>query len=148
MADIALVTAAEVSIVQSIAQLDGVAGEALTPGAPVRYDANGAFVNGNATDTTENNIEGIVTGKAAIAAGWPVTVVKIGVLDGFNFASQAYGAPIFLSDTDARLADAAGTTTVVVGKIIAGNANLRGVARDKLLFVNIVDDLAFVDTTA
>ena len=147
MADIALATAAEVSIVQSIAQLDGVAGEALVPGAPVRYDANGAFVNANATDTTENAIQGIVTGKAAIAAGWPVTVIRQGVLDGFTF-SQAYGVPIFLSDTDARLADAAGTTVVVVGHVIAGNANLRGVARDKLLFVNISDDLAFVDTTA
>ncbi len=145
MADIALAVAAEVSIVQSVVQFDGVAGEALTPGAPVRYDTNGAFVNGNASSTTENNIEGIVTGKAAIAAGWPVTVLKIGVLDGFTF-SQAYGAPIFLSDTDGRLGDVAGTTALVVGKVIAGNANLRGVARDKLLFVNVtVDDTAFID---
>lgn len=144
MADIALTTAAKVSIVESIVQLDGVAGEAITPGAPVRYDTNGAFVNGNATSTTENAIQGIATGKAAIAAGMPMTVIRVGVLDGFDFSSQAYGAPIFVSETDARLADASGTTIVVAGHVIAGNANLRGVARDKLLAVNIVDDLAYV----
>lgn len=142
MANIALTVAAEVSIVESIMQIDGVAGEALVPGAPVRYDTNGAFVNGNATTTTENAIVGIVTGKAAIASGWPVTVLRIGVLSGYTLAG-AYGSAVYVSDTDATLADSAGTTVLIVGHVIAGNANLRGVARDKLLLVNILDDLAF-----
>ena len=42
MADIALAVAAEVSIVESVKQLDGVAGEAITPGAPVPEPQDGS----------------------------------------------------------------------------------------------------------
>ncbi|MGE0541221.1 MAG: hypothetical protein AB7R89_13690 [Dehalococcoidia bacterium] len=147
MADIALTTAAEVSIVESTKQATLPAGEAITPGAPVRISTTGYFVNGNATDTTENAIYGIATGKRAVIAGEMVTAVRIGVLSGFTLTSQAYGAPIFVSDTDARLADAAGTTVLVAGHVIPAWGQLLGGSPDKLLDVCIVDDLAYVDTT-
>jgi hypothetical protein len=51
----------------------------------------------------------------------PVTAIKQGVLGGFTF-SQAYGALIYVSDTDARLGDAAGTVEVIVGRIVPGTA--------------------------
>lgn len=147
MADIALKTAATVEIVESTKQLTLPAGEAITPGAPVRISATGTFLNGNGSDTTENAIYGIATGTRAVVAGEPITAVRIGVLDGFTFTSQAYGAPIYASDTDARLGDAAGTTTLVVGHVIPAWGQLLGGNADKLLDVCIIDDLAFVDTT-
>ncbi|MCA9878213.1 MAG: hypothetical protein KC442_10545 [Thermomicrobiales bacterium] len=147
MANIALVTANKVEIVGAPAvQLTAPAGEAIAPGAPVRLNTSGQFVNGNATTTTENNIWGIATGQKAIVAGWPVTAVRIGILDGFNFADQDHGENIFLSDTDATLADSPGTTVMVVGTVVPGHGELLGSAPKKLLYVQITDDLAFLDT--
>lgn len=149
MADIALVTANKVHIVGAPAvQLTAPAGEALSPGDPVRLNTSGQFVKGNASSTTENNIWGIATGQKAIPANWPVTVVRIGILDGFNFTDQDHGEAIYLSNTDATLADSAGTTTLIVGTVVPGWGELLGSAPKKLLYVQITDDLAFVDTTA
>jgi hypothetical protein len=58
------------------------------------------------------------------------------VLDGFTF-SQAFNAAIYLSDTDGRLADAAGTVSKIAGRVLPGTANLVGAAKDKLLFVDL-----------
>ena len=58
------------------------------------------------------------------------------MLDGFTF-TQAYGAQIFVSDTDARLGDAAGTVSVVVGRVIPAWGQSLGTAADKLLEVNL-----------
>jgi hypothetical protein len=145
--EIALVTANQVTIVESIMQTTAPAGEAITPGAPVRFDANGAFVNGNATDATENNLYGIATGKKAIPAGWPVTAIRIGVLDGFALTAMAYGDPVYVSDTDARLSTVTGTTKAIVGMVIPATANVLGAARDKLMSINVLSSVAFVDTT-
>lgn len=147
--EIALVTANTVSIVESTKQLTAPAGEAITPGAPVRFDTStGKFMNGNASSTSENKIYGIATGKKAIPAGWPVTAVAIGVLDGFDLSAMNFGAPVYVSDTDARLSTAVGTTTLVVGRVIPATATLTGTTYDKLLDVLVTDALAFVDTTS
>ena len=134
MADIAVATAGTIRIVESIKQLTAPAGEAIVAGAPVRFDTNGKFVNGNGTTTTEAAIYGIAT--FSVAANEPVTAVKSGVLDGFTF-TQAYGAQIFVSDTDARLGDAAGTVSVVVGRVIPAWGQSLGTAADKILEVNL-----------
>lgn len=134
MADIAVATAGVIRIVESIQQDTQPAGEAIVAGAPVRYDTNGAFVNGNGTTATEAACYGIATKSAA--TGEAVTAVRQGVLDGFTF-SQAYGARIYISDTDARLGDVAGTTSVLVGRVIPGRATALGSAADKLLHVDL-----------
>jgi len=133
MADIAVATAGVIRIVESIQQDTQPAGEAIVAGAPVRYDSNGAFVNGNGTTSTEAACYGVAT--RSVAAGEAVTAVRQGVLDGFTF-SQAYGARIYLSDTDARLADAAGTVSTLIGRVIPGRATALGAAADKLLQVD------------
>ncbi len=133
MANIALLTAGRVEIVESIMQHTAPAGEAVTAGAPVRFDANGNFVNGNGTDATESNIYGLAT--KSVAANEPLTAIRRGVLDGFTLP-QAYGAKIYVSDTDARIADAAGTVSVIVGRVVPGNAQTLGTAADKLLLVD------------
>lgn len=148
MADIALVTANEVSIVESIVQLTAPAGEAITPGAPVRFDTStGRFMNGNATSAAEANLYGIATGRKAIPAGWPVTAIRIGVLDGFDLSGMDYGEAVHLSNTDARIADAAGTVAQIVGCVVPGTATTLGTAYDKLLYVQIIPAEAYVDTT-
>lgn len=135
MANISLVTANRVRIEESIIQATLPAAEAITAGGPVRIDTNGKFTPANATDTTENRIYGIA--KKTVGAGEAVTAIRKGVMDGFDLSAKAFDAPIYLSDTDQRLADAAGTTTVVVGRVIPAWGQTAGTAADKLLFVDL-----------
>lgn len=134
MADIAVAVANKIDIVESIQQLTLPATEAIVAGAPVRIHTDGKFTNANGTSTTENDLYGIATVTAA--AGEPVTAVRRGVLDGFTF-SQAYNAPIYVSDTDGRLADAAGTASKVVGRVIPAWSQRLGTAADKVLSVEL-----------
>jgi len=134
MANIAVATADRIEVVESIQQHTAPAGEAISAGAPVRIDTSGKFVNGNGTDATESNIYGIAT--KTVAANEPVTAIRRGKLDGFTF-TQAYNAAIYVSDTDARLGDAAGTVSVRVGRVLPGWAQTLGVAADKILSVEL-----------
>lgn len=138
MADIALTTAARVEVVESIEQMTLPAAEAITPGAPVRLDTStGKFTNANGTTTGEARVYGIATGGAAIAAGEPVTAIRQGVMDGFALSGLNYDAAVYLSDTDGRLADAAGTVSTVVGRVIPGTSTTLGTSYDKLLLVDL-----------
>ena len=74
-------------------------------------------------------------GTHAVIAGLPVTAVRRGVLDGFAF-SQAYDAAIYVSDTDGRLGDAAGTVSVTAGRVVPGTGEVLGGAFAKLLLVD------------
>ncbi len=136
MALIALKTADRVEVVGiPIEQLTLPAAEAITAGAPVRIDTSaGTFTNSNGTTAPEARTFGIAT--RTVAAGEPVTAIKRGILDGFTF-SQAFDAAIYTSDTDGRLGDAAGTVSVIVGRIVPGTSSLLGTAYDKLLYVSL-----------
>ena len=134
MALIALTTANKVEVVESIIQLTLPAAEAITAGAPVRIDTSGLFTPSNGTSTTEADTYGIAT--RTVAAGEALTAIRKGVMDGFTF-SQAYSATIYVSDTDGRLGDAAGTTSKVAGKVIPATATTLGTAYDKVLFVDL-----------
>lgn len=136
MANLALVTANQVAIVESIHQMTLVAAETIAPGAPVRIDTAGKFTNSNGSSAGEARVWGIATGKKSIIAGMPVTAVRRGVLDGYNL-TQAYDAAIYLSDTDGTLADAAGTVSTVVGRVIPATGTTLGTAYDKLLSVEL-----------
>ena len=136
MANIAVASAGRIRIVESIVQDTKPAAEAIVAGAPVRIDVTtGRFTNSNGTSTAEARTYGIAT--RSVGAGETVTAVKVGVLDGFDFTSQAYDAAIYVSDTDGRLADAAGTTSKLAGRVIAGTATTLGTAYDKFLSVEL-----------
>lgn len=137
MADISLVTANKVDVVESIIQMTLPAAEAITAGAPVRIDTStGKFTNANGTTTGEARVYGIAT--KTVAAGMPVTAVRKGVIGGYDFGSSAYDLAIYVSDTDGRLEDStAPTVDVAVGRIIPGTATTNGTAYDKLLFVDL-----------
>jgi len=135
MADIAVTTANRIEVVQSYIQHTAKAAEAISAGAPVRFDTTtGKYTNANGTAAGEARVFGIAT--ATVAAGGNLTAIRKGILDGFTF-SQAYDAAIYLSDTDGRLADAAGTVSVVVGRVISAFGQVIGTAADKLLFVDL-----------
>jgi hypothetical protein len=135
MTAIAQTSATRVEIVGfPTTQLTLPAAETITAGEAVRIDTAGKFTGANATTTTENRIYGIATHAAV--AGEAVTAVRKGVMDGFVF-TQAYDAIIYLSDTDGTLADAAGTVSTVVGRVVPGWSQLLGTAADKLLFVDL-----------
>lgn len=140
MANISLTTLAtsdkNISIVESFQQMDLPAEEAVVAGAPVRIDAtNGTFRNGNATTATEADIYGLAFNGTQ--ANLPVTAIRSGVVDGFDLSGLDYWDSVYLSDTDARIADAAGTVTRRIGMVIPGTAVPKGTAYDKLLLVDI-----------
>ena len=135
MADISLVTANKVEVVESIIQATLVAAEAITAGNAIRIDTNGKFTKANGTTTTENRIYGIAT--KTVAAGMPVTGVRKGVIDGFDVSGSAYDAIVYLSDTDGTLGTTAGTVSTIVGRVIPGTSTSLGTAYDKLLFVDL-----------
>lgn len=136
MALLALLTANKVEVVESIEQLTLPAAEAVTAGQAVRLDVtNGKFTKANGTTAAEARIYGVAV--KTVAAGEPVTAIRKGVFDGYDLASQAYDAAIYLSDTDGTLADAAGTVSTVVGRVIPGHSQVVGSALDKLLFVDL-----------
>lgn len=134
MANIALATAGRIEVVESKIQMTLPAAEAITAGEAVRIDTAGKFTGANGTTTTENRIYGIAT--RAAAAGTAVTAVRKGVLDGFTF-TQAYDAILYLSDTDGALADAAGTVSTIVGRVVPAWGQFVGTAADKLLFIDL-----------
>lgn len=135
MANLALVTAARVRVVESLEQMTLPTAEAIIAGQAVRIDTTtGKFTLANGTSAGEARIYGVATQSQA--AGLPVTAIRRGVLDGYNI-TQAYDAAIYLSDTDGMLADAAGTVSTVVGRVIPATGTTLGTAFDKLLYVGL-----------
>jgi hypothetical protein len=134
MANIALTTANKVEVVESLEQMTLPAAEAITAGAIVRIDTAGKFTNANGSSTTENDLYGVAT--RTVAAGIALTAIRRGVMDGYVF-TQAYNTRVYASDTDGRIADAAGTASKVVGRVIPSWATTRGTAADKLLLVEV-----------
>lgn len=147
MANISLVTADRVNVVESVVQDTRVAAEAIEAGAAVRVDTtNGHFTNAKATDATEGRVWGIAV--RSVSAGQPVTVIRLGRMDGFDFDSQDYDDDIYLADTDGVLADAAGTVKIVIGQVVVGQYNTLGNAHDKMLFVNCTNTPAYLAAAA
>lgn len=138
MANLALVTANKLEIVESIEQMTLPTAETVHPGQAARLDtSSGKYTKANGTTAPEARIYGIATGGKANVANEPVTAIRKGVVDGYDLSALAYDAPVYLSDTDGTLADAAGTVSVVVGRVIPGFGITLGTAADKLLFIDL-----------
>lgn len=136
MPDLALVTADRLRVVESIEQMTAPSAEAIEAGAPVRLDtATGRFTNANATNAGEARVYGIAL--HSVATGVALTAIAKGVVAGYNLAALAYDAPVYLSDTDGTLADAAGTVSTVVGRVVPGFAEVLGSAPGKMLRVEL-----------
>jgi hypothetical protein len=114
MADI-VVTAAKVGLVdpQKAVTFNGIAAAAITKGQAVYMDTSGTLGVADANASGKQQARGIALNAAG--AGQAVTCVKEGAVYGYTLTSQAYGAPVYLSDTAGALADDVGTLTVPVG---------------------------------
>lgn len=144
MANIALITASRVEVVESIVQMTLPAAEAITAGAPVRIDTTaGTFTNANASSAAEARIYGIAT--RTVAAGEALTAIRLGVMDGFDVSASNFDAPLYLSDTDGRVADGAGTVDVVIGRVIPASGTTLGTAYDKIVAVDCISANAALD---
>lgn len=141
MADITITEVAPVVVNER--QFTGPAGEAIAAGQYVRLDpTTGKIVKGNATTAAEARSGGIALTGAV--AGQTVTVAAQGaVLDvGDVLGDLDYDADVYLSDTDGKLADATGTVTKVVGRVIPAWGHTTA---DKLLEIRMTEaiDVAF-----
>lgn len=130
MADLAAITS--VRIVEWVDKFDAPSNEVFGVGEAMRFDTSGNVTPANGTTSTEANFQGIGTIESD-RVGKAITVVRDGLLDvGEILAGMAYGAAVYLSDTDGLLADAAGTVSVIVGRVEPGWG---GTTSDKLLRV-------------
>lgn len=116
----AALTIQEVRLIQAGEMQTGPSAETLAIGDAARYDTSALFTGANGTDTTENNFQGLVLD---IDAGQVVTLAGNDSLVtlGDALAAVAYGALIYLSDTDKKLTATSGesTTTKVFGIVEA-----------------------------
>ncbi len=99
------------------AEIDnGVAAAALEAGMPVYIDSNGKYNKADANGAGSNKFRGIAL--ETVGAGQPVSVLVKGELFGYTLTG-AYDAPLYVSETAGELADAAGSTSLVAGHIVA-----------------------------
>ena len=132
MTDLAITICRPVKVIE---QITAPAAEVITAGTYVRQSTTtGKLEKGNGTSTTENRPGGLAI-QAAETINLPITAVTKGWVDvGDALSALAYDADVFLSDTDGVLADAAGTASRVVGKVVAAWGNTTA---DKLLRLDL-----------
>jgi hypothetical protein len=133
MATIAPTTAGVVEVLEVIEQSSPKTCAAdIVGGTFVREDTNGNWVQ--ALATTAANGRGCYLALRSAKAGEALTGLKTGKVAGFTI-SQAYDAQVFLSDTG-TVADAAGTVSIVAGRVMSLRANLLTAAADKGLLID------------
>jgi hypothetical protein len=141
MADVVLVTAGQLRVEESLEQMTLPAGVAVAAGQSVRQDATtGKWALADASAAGTSDAYGMAV--KTVPAGMAVTAIRRGVIEGFNLTDQDYGEQIFLSDTAGGIADAVGTTSSVVGEVIAVHSQRIGSSPDKLLRVDYAREVA------
>ncbi len=112
--------------------------EALATGAVVRLVPSstnaGYLTNAKATTNAEARAIGMV--RKSVGANGAPTLVRRGLVDGFTLTNLAYGAPVYLSDTDGVISDTPGTVNRKIGEVVPVYNGKVGVAPDKVLSVN------------
>lgn len=103
----------------------------MNAGTPVFVDSDGEWAKADASAAGTAKFYGILVKNGK--AGQYRTAIAKGIVDGFDFDSQSYGAAVYLSDTEGALADAAGTVSFKIGEIIPVDLKPLGSAADKLL---------------
>lgn len=137
MADIA-VTAAQVAVLfpHTAEVYSFIAAETITAGQAVYFTSAGKAGVADANASGKQQVRGIALNGAG--AGQAVDVVKRGHVAGFTLGT--YNTLVYLSDNAGELADAAGTVSAAVGRIVA----LSDSALSKALYV----DLSWTDVYA
>lgn len=124
MADLAVIT--RVRLLERVGEGITIPAAAATgPGVPVYEDTNGKAAIAAAGVAGTAVVVGINLSHKLNAANLPADLLERGKLvlydtNGANIlAGLAYGAPVYLSNTAGRLADAAGTVSVLLGRVRA-----------------------------
>lgn len=133
MADLTL-TEAQIGMVDpsKAITIQGIAAAAITAGTPFYINATtGKATAADASAAGTAGVRGIAT--TSVGAGSPVTGLRKGGLYGFDLSGEDYDAAIYLSDTAGKLADAAGTVSVVVGRVLP----LTDQSATKVLWVDV-----------
>lgn len=130
MADIT-VTAAQVAVVNpDQAEIyDFIANAAITAGQPVYQLSTGKVGPADANAAGQQQFRGIAL--KSVGAGQAVSVLKKGFVTGFAISGLNRDVPVYLSDTVGSLADAAGTMTVICGRVFS----LTDTALSKVLYI-------------
>lgn len=131
MADLT-VTASKVAPLNPLASefITFIAASTITAGQPCYQTSAGKAAPADANAAGLQQVRGIAVNAAA--AGQPVDLIIKGLLGGFTI-SQAYDTQLFLSDTVGAIADAAGTKSVPVGRVVG----LTDKAVTKAIFVDV-----------
>jgi hypothetical protein len=95
----------------------GIASVNLAAGVSVYIDTNGKLAIADANGSGTDKWRGITMYK--VNAGQSVSVLRRGTITTYDLAALAFDAPIYLSNTAGKLADAAGGTSLLVARVIA-----------------------------
>jgi len=120
MADIALLAANQVKAVHpSQAEFfDAILTATMTGGQGGYQLTTGKWGVADANDAGKQQAKGVLIYPGG-GAGQAATFLKRGLVYGFNLTSQTYDDIIYVSDTAGSFADAAGTLSVPVGRVVA-----------------------------
>lgn len=124
------VTAAQVSLVFPLAAevFDFIAEEAIERGQLVYVTATGGVKKASAAAAGTAGVRGMALTKAG--AGQGISVLKRGHVAGATISGLAYDAAVYAADTAGGLDTAAGTVSVVAGRVVP----LSDSARTKVLY--------------
>jgi hypothetical protein len=123
-------------VLESFEQMTLPASVAMNELTPVYVDSNGKFAPSDASIAGTAVFYGLTTRK--VGAGETVTAIARGVMGGLDLAAAglAYGASVYISDTDGgRLSTAAGTVARKVGEVVPVFGQTRGTAPAKVIRV-------------
>jgi hypothetical protein len=118
MADIAKVTGAIVHAIDADKKwiIPVVAAETVANGQAGYLASTGKYGIADANAAGKQQFRGIFV--EAAGAGQGTSLIQRGRVGGYDLSGLAYNALVYLSDTAGALADAAGTMSVVVGRVV------------------------------
>jgi hypothetical protein len=142
MANLALVAGAAFRPVSGVAngheQYTFEANERINKGQVFRIDGTtgkATLANGSAAGEAGPDLYIAIDG--ARNAGQGVTGMQRGLVEGYDLDALAYNAPVYLGNTDGTPADAAGTVSTVIGRVIPSPVSGNPSVQDKILKVNL-----------
>ena len=111
-------TAAQISVVDPIKATirNYITGVAITRGVPVYIVGSTgklAIADGNGSGTKQ--VRGVTLDAGGVGAG--IRVLEYGDVYGYDLSGLDYDAIVYLSDTAGSLDTAAGTVTVIIGRV-------------------------------
>lgn len=118
MADLTLTAAQVAPVFPQLAEIySGILAATVTQGqANYLVAASGTYGVADANDSGKEQFRGLALEGGG--AGQAISILKEGHVYGYDLSGMDYDDLVYLSDTAGKLADAAGTMEVVVGRVV------------------------------